>query len=334
MTEKLPSVGGQAVIEGVMMRGGNLVACAVREPGGGISVDVREVNSFSDRHPFFKKPFLRGCVTLVESLAMGMRALAYSARVSGNDDEEGELTTSDMVLTMAGSVVLAVGLFIVLPTWSMRFLRALTENPLWLNLSEGLLRMAIFLIYITAISRMEDIRRVFMYHGAEHKTIYTYEANLPLTVENARGMSTLHPRCGTNFLMIVMMISIFIFAFLGWPSLLWRILSRVLLMPVIAGVSYEIIRFAGKNVDKPWVRMAIMPGLLLQKLTTRQPKDEMLEVAIASLKAVLPEDDPVLALTREKVPDEVALKAESEMPNKDNLAAAATEKEAVEAALH
>ena len=310
MAEKLPSVGGQAVIEGVMMRGGNLVACAVREPGGGIAVDVHPVNSFADRHPLFKKPFLRGCVMLVESLVMGMKALTYSARVSGSEDAEEELSNTDMALTIASSVALAVGLFIVLPTWSMRFLRTVTQAPLWLNLAEGLLRLGIFLAYITAISQMKDIARVFQYHGAEHKTIYTYEASLPLTVENARTMSTLHPRCGTNFLMIVMMISIFIFAFLGWPDLVWRIASRVLLMPVIAGVSYEIIRYAGKNVDKPWVRVAITPGLLLQKLTTRQPADEMLEVAIASLKAVLPEDDPVLALTRQAVPDEVALKVE------------------------
>ena len=160
-----------------------------------------------------------------------------------------------------------------------------------LNLAEGVLRMAIFLAYIAAISSKEDIQRVFQYHGAEHKTIYTYEAGLPLRVENVRPFSTLHPRCGTNFLMIVMLISMFIFTFLGWPSLLERIASRVVLMPVIAGVSYEIIRFAGAHNDNKLVHMAIMPGLLLQKLTTRQPDDSQIEVAIASLKAVLPPEE-------------------------------------------
>ena len=280
---KKPNVGGQAVIEGVMMRGKTHVAVAVRQPDGEISVDVRPVNSISDRYPILKKPFLRGVVSLVESLVMGMKALAYSAQVSGDEDEK--LDSKEMALTIAVSAGLAILLFIVIPTWSMRFLTGITQDHMALNLAEGVLRMAIFLAYIAAISSMNDIQRVFQYHGAEHKTIYTYEAGLPLKVENVRPFSTLHPRCGTNFLMIVMLISMFIFTFLGWPSLLERIASRIILMPVIAGVSYELIRYAGAHTDNPLVRIAITPGLLLQKLTTRQPDDSQIEVAIASLKA-------------------------------------------------
>lgn len=297
---KKPNVGGQAVIEGVMMRGKTHVAVAVRQPDGEISVDVRPVNSISDRYPILKKPFLRGVVSLVESLVMGMKALAYSAQVSGDEDEK--LDSKEMALTIAVSAGLAILLFIVIPTWSMRFLTGITQDHMALNLAEGVLRMAIFLAYIAAISSMNDIQRVFQYHGAEHKTIYTYEAGLPLKVENVRPFSTLHPRCGTNFLMIVMLISMFIFTFLGWPNLLERIASRILLMPVIAGVSYELIRYAGAHTDNPLVRIAITPGLLLQKLTTRQPDDSQIEVAIASLKAVVPPED--LAQEPETCPEE------------------------------
>lgn len=289
MTCKKPNVGGQAVIEGVMMRGTDKVAVAVRKPDGEIAVDVNPVNSIRDKYPILKKPLLRGVIALFESLYDGMKALAYSAQISGDEDEQ--LSDKEMVLTIITSVALAIGLFIVVPTWSMRFLHTLTDDPMLLNLAEGVLRMVIFLCYIAAISSMEDIQRVFQYHGAEHKTIYTYEAGLPLKVENVRQFSTLHPRCGTNFLMIVMLISMFIFTFLGWPSLLERIASRIVLMPVIAGVSYELIRFAGAHAENRLVHACIMPGLLLQKLTTRQPDDSQIEVAIASLKAVLPPEE-------------------------------------------
>ena len=287
------SIGGQAVIEGVMMRGPKDVAVAVRKADGTIDVDVKPVNSISDRYPILKKPLLRGVVALVESLVMGMKALSYSAQVSGDEDEQ--MDDKEMALTMVVSVALAVGLFIAIPTWSMRYLQQWTQSSLTLNLAEGFLRMGIFLVYIAAISSMEDIQRVFKYHGAEHKTIFTYEAGMPLTVENVRTFPRLHPRCGTNFLMIVMLISIFIFAFLGWPNL------------VVAGISYELIRFAGKNNDKPWVHRMILPGLLLQKLTTREPDDEMIEVAIASVKAVLPEEE--LQKVEMQVPDAIALQA-------------------------
>lgn len=291
MTKKL-SVGGQAVIEGVMMRGPGKLAVVVRKPNGEITVDLKDAGSVSDRYPILKKPFLRGVVSLVESLSYGMKALSFSAQASG-EEEEGEESMSSLELagTIAVSVGLAVLLFVVLPTGAMKLLQNEGFSPMVLNLCEGLLRLGIFLLYIWGISRQKDIQRVFQYHGAEHKTIYTYEHGLPLRVENVRPFSTLHPRCGTNFLMIVMLISIFIFTFLGWPSLWERILSRILLMPVVAGISYEIIRFAGKHMDKPWVRAAILPGLALQKLTTRQPDDDQIEVAIASLKAVLPPEE-------------------------------------------
>ena len=283
------SVGGQAVIEGVMMRGPGRIAVAVRKADGEIAVDAKPASSISDTYTILKKPFLRGVVSLVESLMYGMKALSYSAQASGEEDEN--MGDAEMAGTIAFSVALAIGLFVVLPTSAMKLLQLIGVPAFLLNICEGLLRLGIFLTYIWAISRQKDIQRVFQYHGAEHKTIYTYEHGLPLRVENVRPFSTLHPRCGTNFLMIVMLISIFIFAFLGWPSLWERILSRILLMPVVAGISYEIIRFAGKHMDKPWVRTAILPGLCLQKLTTREPDDDQIEVAIASLKAVLPPEE-------------------------------------------
>lgn len=317
-TKEKMSVGGQAVIEGVMMRGKDKVAVAVRQPDGNIVVDVKDVNSIRDKYPILKKPLLRGVVALFESLHDGMKALAYSAQMSGEEDEQ--LDSKEMAMTIATSILLAIGLFIVLPTWSMRFMHTLTEDPMLLNLAEGIMRMMIFLIYIASISAMEDIQRVFQYHGAEHKTIYCYEAGLPLEVDNVRNFTTLHPRCGTNFLMIVMMISMFVFTFLGWPNLLERIASRVILMPVIAGISYEIIRFAGAHCDNPVVHCAIMPGLALQKLTTRQPDDSQIEVAIASLKAVLPEYAEETKVEEEASNEEVVSETElNETPEENKL---------------
>lgn len=280
------NIGGQAVIEGVMMRGEKLISVAVRKPDGTIHVETKPATTIRDKYPILNKPFIRGMIILWESLRDGLVALQHSAQISSDSTEE-EMTTKETVSTILVAVLMAVGLFVVIPTWSMRFLHSFTLNPLWLNLAEGFLRMFIFIAYVVVISQMEDIRRVFQYHGAEHKTIYTYEKGLPLVVENVRKMSTLHPRCGTNFLMIVMLISMFVFAFLGWPNVWIRIASRIVLMPVIAGVSYEIIRYAGKNIKNPWVHALIMPGLLLQKLTTRQPDDAQIEVAIAAVEAVL-----------------------------------------------
>ena len=279
---------GQAVIEGVMMRGPGLRATAVRDPQGTIQIETVPVRSISDRFPVLKKRLLRGSVALIESLVMGIRSLSYAAKMAGEEEEQ--LTDREMAGTVAFALVLACVLFIAIPTGAAKLFRFITEDPVFLNLMEGFLRLAIFLAYIWGISRMKDIRRVFQYHGAEHKTIHCYEAGLPLTVGNVQRFSRLHPRCGTNFLLIVMLVSIFVFAFLGWPSLIARILSRVALLPIVAGISYEVIRFAGRS-ENPVVQTAIKPGLWLQYLTTRPPDDEMVEVAIESLKAVLPAEE-------------------------------------------
>ena len=282
------SVGGQAVIEGVMMRGPKDVATAVRDPNGRIQVETHPVSSIADRYPIFKKPMLRGTVSLVESLVLGLRSLSYSAKMAGDEDDQ--LTDKEMAGTIIFALVLASILFIAIPTGAAKFFHFVTDDPMFLNLMEGFLRLAIFLAYIGGISRMKDIRRVFQYHGAEHKTIHCYEAGLPLTVANVQRFSRLHPRCGTNFLLIVMLVSIFVYAFLGWPSLIERIVSRILLLPVVAGISYELIRFAGRTTN-PVALKLIKPGLWLQYLTTRPPQDDMVEVAIESLKAVLPAEE-------------------------------------------
>lgn len=278
-----PLVGGQAVIEGVMMRGFGKVATAVREPNGNINVQVKNVNSIAERFPILKLPFLRGSVNLIESLILGMRSLSFSAQTAGEDEEQ--LSDKELALTIIFAFIMAAVLFIAIPTFGAKFLHELTDDPFYFNLAEGFLRLAIFILYIAAISRMQEIQRVFQYHGAEHKTIFCYESDLPLTVENVKKFPRLHPRCGTAFLLIVMIVSIFVFAFLGWPDLWLRILSRILLLPVVAGISYEIIRFAGRSKNS-FIKLAILPGLWLQYLTTREPDDSMIEVAIKSLEAV------------------------------------------------
>ena len=278
-----PLIGGQAVIEGVMMRGFGKVATAVRETDGNIKVQVNPVSSISDRFPILKLPFLRGSVVLFESLLLGIKSLSFSAQVAGEEDEQ--LTDGEMIGTIIFAMAFACVLFIAIPTGAAKFLHSMTDDAFILNIAEGFLRLIIFFAYIFIISRMKDIQRVFQYHGAEHKTIFCYEADLPLTVENVKKFPRLHPRCGTAFLLIVMVVSIFVFAFLGWPDLWLRILSRIILLPVVAGIAYEMIRFAGRSKNS-LVRLAIMPGLWLQYLTTREPDDSMIEVAIASVNAV------------------------------------------------
>ncbi len=287
------NIGGQAVIEGVMMRGPAHLATAVRQPDGGITIDRQPLKTAGDRWPLLKKPLVRGVVALVESLVYGMKALSFSAQVAG--DEEEELTDKEIALTMGGAFLIAILLFIVLPTYSAKFLKLWIADPFWLNLAEGVIRITVFLGYVGAISMVSDIRRVFQYHGAEHKTIHAYEAGQDLTVENVRPHSTLHPRCGTNFLFLVMLISIVVFAFLGWPDLWLRIASRVVLMPFVAGLAYEAIRYAGRHIDQPLVYALTLPGLWLQKITTREPDDSQIEVAIRALQAVLPEPEGIPA---------------------------------------
>ena len=260
-------VGGQAVIEGVMMRGPGYTATAVREPAGTIVVQKEATKSIADTYPILKKPFLRGCVALYESLVIGMKALSFSAKAAG--DEEEEMSNSEIAITMVISTLFAIAVFLALPTFIVKFIPGVQDNYIW------------------GIGLTKDIQRVFQYHGAEHKTIHTYELDLPLTVENVRQQSRLHARCGTNFLLIVMVVSIFVFAFLGWPNLLERIVSRVLLMPVVAGIAYEVIRLAGRS-DHSFVKALIKPGLALQYMTTREPEDDQIEVAIRALEEVRP----------------------------------------------
>ena len=287
-TERIKKfVGGQAVIEGVMMRGPGVTATAVREPSGTIVVQKEPTKSIDDTYPILKKPFLRGCVALYESLVIGMKALSFSAKAAG--DEEEEMSNSEIAITMVISTIFAIAVFLALPTFIVKFIPGVQDNHVVLNLIEGVIRLVLFLLYIWGIGLTKDIQRVFQYHGAEHKTIHTYELDLPLTVENVRKQSRLHPRCGTNFLLIVMVVSIFVFAFLGWPNLLERILSRVLLMPVVAGIAYEVIRLAGRS-EHSFVKALIKPGLALQYMTTREPEDDQIEVAIRALEEVRPSE--------------------------------------------
>lgn len=283
-------VGGQAVIEGVMMRGPEYVATAVREAGGDIVIKKDRVLPLGAKYPILSKPLLRGMVALYESLVIGMRSLMFSAQVAGEEDEK--LDDKEIYTTMAVSTIFAAVLFLAIPTYAAKFIPGTGSNHVLLNLAEGILRLLIFLAYLYGISRTKDIQRVFEYHGAEHKTIYCYEKNLPLTVENVRPQSRLHPRCGTNFLLMVVIVSIFVFAFLGWPSLWERFLSRIILMPVVAGLAYEWIRLAARS-ENSLVQALVKPGLWLQNITTRPPDDSQIEVAIAAMNAAKPQEEYV-----------------------------------------
>jgi len=282
----MASVGGQALIEGVMMQNGDRVAVAVRRTNDN-EIVVRDLPTSKRLRKLGEIPFVRGLFRLYDMLSLGIRALNMSARIAYPDQEE-ELTSGWGMLMVAVAVIIAVGAFVVLPLYIVNSVPSLrTGNPILFNLVEGAIRIIFFLLYIIAISRMKDIHRVFQYHGAEHKTVYTYEAGEELTVANARKYTTLHPRCGTAFLMIVLVISILIFSLAGNPVLWLKILSRLLLLPVVAGISYEALRFSGKQYDNHlWVRLLVKPGLWLQLLTTAEPTDDMIEVAIASIKRV------------------------------------------------
>ena len=286
LSQEKSNMGGQAVIEGVMMRNRSQVAIAVRQPEGSITVHNKAFLSFSERNRLFKLPILRGMVAFVEALILGLNAISFSAGEALAEDEA-VLKGWELPLTMFFSLVGGIALFILLPTYLMMFLREAVEHPILLNLGEGFLRLFIFLSYVFLISRWQDVGRVFQYHGAEHKAIACFESGKPLSVENARPFSTLHRRCGTNFLLIVMVLSIIIFSFFGWPDLWQRILTRLMLLPLVAGLSYEVIRLVAAKDN--WLTGIIsLPGLWLQYLTTQQPADDQLEVAVVALKAVLP----------------------------------------------
>jgi uncharacterized protein YqhQ len=288
-----PPVGGQAVIEGVMMQNGDRIAVAVRRQSDR-QILVRSIPARTRFARLGRIPFLRGTFRLYDMLSLGLRALNLSTRLAFPDDEQ--LSKEGTFFTFVVSIIVAVGAFIILPLYitnSFAFLRL--GNSVLFNLVEGMIRLAFFFFYLVAISRMKEIRRVFQYHGAEHKVVYTYEADEELTVENARRHTTLHPRCGTAFLMTVFVIAILVFSLAGNPTLWLKILSRLLLLPVVAGVSYEALRYTGAHFDRWWVRILGQPGLWLQRLTTGEPTDEMLEVAIASLTSALGRPQPALA---------------------------------------
>jgi uncharacterized protein YqhQ len=288
-------VGGQAVLEGVMMRGVSTWAVAVRNPEGEIEVTSEPIVSWAKRHRVLRWPVIRGVVALAESLKIGFRALAISANAQLEENEEGEKEEIGGLmwgLTIAFSLALAIGLFFVIPVGATSLIKDWLGSAVLFWLVEGLLRTAIFIGYLAAISRLPDLRRVFQYHGAEHKTISCFEAGDELLPSRAKTYSRLHPRCGTSFLLIVMVLAIFVFAPIGLPAWYWLVASRILGIPLIAGLSYEVIKWAGKHRNKRWVRAVMWPGLMLQNLTTREPDEEQLEVAIRALQAVLAVEDP------------------------------------------
>ena len=291
-------VGGQAVLEGVMMRGVSTWAVAVRNPEGQVELSSEPLVPWARRHRLWRVPVLRGVVALGESLKIGFRALAISANAQMEEDDEGEKEEIGgwvWGLTIVFSLALSIGLFFVVPVGLTSLIKDQLGSPFLFWLIEGLLRTGIFIAYIAAISRLPDLRRVFEYHGAEHKTISCYEAEDELVPQRAKLYSRLHPRCGTSFLLIVMVLAIFVFAPIGLPAWYWLVVSRILGIPLIAGLSYEVIKWAGKNRRKRWVRAVMWPGLMLQNLTTREPDEEQLAVAIAALEKVLAEEKPAEA---------------------------------------
>lgn len=292
-------IGGQAVIEGVMMKNMDRYAVSVRKPNGKIETKVEECVSFAEKHPLFQLPVFRGMANFLESMVIGMKTLNYSASFYEDEEEQTESRTEQLLEKILGekaekiimgivlvfSLAISIGLFMILPYIASEALGKLIRNEYVILFMEGIIRIAIFLGYIVLISRMEDVKRVFMYHGAEHKTINCLEAGVPLTPENVDNFSRLHKRCGTSFIFIVMIISMVFFFFIRVDTIWLRIVLRLLFLPLVAGVSYEFIRLAGSS-DHPLVQIFSKPGLALQRLTTKEPDHSMIEVAIASVEGV------------------------------------------------
>src|SRR6266513_4006385 len=286
----MANVGGQAVLEGVMMRGPGNWAVAVRTPSGEIAQVSRPIDSAMARHVFFRLPVVRGVMALGESLAIGFRALAisanYAAQQEGEDGEvETELSRGALIFAFAVAFGFAVMLFKVSPALITDLLPISSGG--WFVIVEGLIRVTIFVLYLSVLSFIPSLRRVFQYHAAEHKAINAYEAGDDLTPENAQRHSLIHPRCGTAFLLWVMVVGVFVYALLGRPAWYWLIVSRIVLLPVIAGIAYELIRFAGKHSSNRILMTLLAPGLWLQRLTTREPTLDQLEVSIRALREVL-----------------------------------------------
>ncbi|WP_035294028.1 DUF1385 domain-containing protein [Clostridium sp. KNHs214] len=290
-------VGGQAVIEGVMMRGKDCIATSVRKSNGDIETNKKYIIPFTKRFKILSIPIIRGFVVLIESMVIGIQTLNYSA--SFFEEEESKPSKFEcfmkkvfkekaedvfMGFSLIVSFIFAMGLFLALPTIGANFFKKRINSSIALNIVEGAIRVAIFIIYIYLIGKMKDINRVYQYHGAEHKSIFCYESGMELTPENAKKFSRFHPRCGTNFLFLVMIVSILIFSLTGWNSIIERMVYRIILLPLISGITYEIIRWLGKSSNKV-SKILAYPGLQLQRLTTREPDLEQLEVAITALKA-------------------------------------------------
>jgi uncharacterized protein YqhQ len=287
-----------------MMRGVSTWAVATRKDGE-IAVETHPVVSWVRRSRALRWPVIRGVVALGQSLSIGFKALEVSANAQAEPDEE-PITKAQWAMTVVAALALAVGLFFVVPVILTTFIKDWLGSALLFWLVEGLLRTVIFLGYIVLLSRQKDLRRLFQYHGAEHKVISTYEAGLELTPDNARRFSRLHPRCGTSFLLVVMIVAIFVFAPIGLPAWYWLLATRIVGVPLVAGLSFELIKFAGRNRGKGWVQIIIWPGMQLQKLTTREPDDDMVEVAIVALEAVLAIEDPRAASDEDRIGVEVA----------------------------
>lgn len=283
--------GGQAVIEGVMIRGREYFSLAVRRPDGGIHHYHERLNSaFNGR--IRRILLLRGVLVLIETLMLGIKVLNRSAALAsaGQEQDDAEIPGWVLAVTLAVSLTLGVGIFFILPLLVVRLIDPFIASALVSNIIEGAIRLLILVGYISGIGMLKDIRRVFAYHGAEHMAVHAYEAGLALTVANVRKFGTPHPRCGTAFLLTVVLVSVIVFAFLGRPDLEWRILSRVLLIPVVAGISYELIRFSGVHPTWLAARLLALPGLWLQRLTTRPPEDDQIEVAITAMGAAVAAD--------------------------------------------
>jgi len=278
--------GGQALIEGVMMRHDNKIAAAVRKPDGEIVIQEREYIPLTKRYKILGLMFVRGTITLFEMMIIGMKCLMFSADVALSEEER-KPKSWEMYLSIAISMLIALFFFVVVPAFFFTKMKFYISNLILLNILEGCIRLGIFLCFLSCTLLMEDMRRVYMYHGAEHKTVFAWEHGQELTVENIKAFSTRHPRCGTSFILFVMIVSIVVFSLLGRPDFMQRVLFKLLLLPVVAGISYEAIRFTGKHSQWKWVQLLSWPGLLLQKITTREPSDDQIEVAIAAMKKVV-----------------------------------------------
>lgn len=278
--------GGQAILEGVMMRHGNKIAAAVRRPDKEIVFQERDYVPLSKRYKILGWMFIRGTISLFEMMIVGFRALMFSADVALSEEEK-KPQDWEMYLSLLFSFSIAIFFFVIAPAFFFTKMKLYIDNLLLLNILEGCVRLSIFLCFLSVTLLMKDMRRVYMYHGAEHKTVFAWENGQDLTVENVKKFSTRHPRCGTSFILFVMIVSILVFSLLGRPDFLHRVLYKLMLLPVVAGISYEAIRFTGKYKHSRLVQILSWPGLMLQKITTREPSDDQLEVAIAAMKKVI-----------------------------------------------